>query len=252
MVRRLAAADAQSYWMSAKIPNDAFLLYGFAGVPDDLEQAIGVIRGRAEDCAEFRVRIRDGSALTYPSWVSGHVGADQFSVRELDDNSWAGCLAAVGGLADDQLDARVWPWRLVVFTPVEGAPGVSGPATVAVVQMSHAFADGVRSSALAARLFGRADEIAPVTTPRLRGVLLPWRGLVAARAHRQLVRDTEAGLVPPQAPIASCAANQHPTGGHAQRAHPDPAPRPTGGPDRDGRRAVRGVHGTVGASARDG
>ena len=49
MLRRLAAADAQSYWMSAKMPSDAFLLYGFAGVPDDLEQAIGVIRGRAED-----------------------------------------------------------------------------------------------------------------------------------------------------------------------------------------------------------
>jgi hypothetical protein len=218
MVRRLAAADAQSYWISAKIPNDAFLLYGFAGVPDDLAQAIGVIRGRAADCAEFRVRIRDGSALTYPSWVSGLVGVDQLSARELDDNSWAGCLAAVGGLADEQLDARVWPWRLIVFTPVEGAPGVSGPATVAVVQMSHAFADGVRSSALAARLFGRADEIAPVATQRLRGVLLPWRGLVAARAHRQLVRDTEAGLVPPQAPTrAALRTNTPPAGTRSVR-----------------------------------
>ena len=155
----------------------------------------------------------DGGTLTYPSWVSGPVGAGQFTVHELDDNSWAGCLAAVGGLADEQLDARLWPWRLVVFTPVEGVPGVSGPATVAVVQMSHAFADGVRSSALAGRLFGRADEIAPVTTPRLRGVLLPWRGLVAARAHRQLVRDTEAGLVPPQAPSRPALRTNAPPAG---------------------------------------
>jgi hypothetical protein len=28
---------------------------------------------------------------------------------------------------------------------------------------------------------------------------LPWRSVLAARAHRQLVRETEAGLVPPQA-----------------------------------------------------
>jgi hypothetical protein len=212
-VRRLAATDAQSYWTSAQIPNDAFLLYGFAGVPDDLAQAIEVIRGRADECADLCVRVRDGGALTYPSWVTGIVEADQLAVHELDDNSWAGCLAAIGGLADDQLDARVWPWRLVVFTPVEGLPGVSGPATVAVVQMSHALADGVRSSALAARLFGRAEAIAPVTTPRLRGVKLPWRGLVAARAHRQLVRDTEAGLVPPQAPSRpALRSNARPAG----------------------------------------
>ena len=103
-VRRLAAVDAQSYWLSAKIPNDPLLVYGFDGVPADLEQAIEVIRGRAEGCAEFRLRIRDGSTLTYPSWASVDVDAGQFTVHQLDDNSWAGCLAAVGGLADDQLD----------------------------------------------------------------------------------------------------------------------------------------------------
>ena len=45
--RRLAAVDTQTYWMSAKIPNDQFLLYGFAGVPSDLQQALGVVRQRA-------------------------------------------------------------------------------------------------------------------------------------------------------------------------------------------------------------
>jgi len=30
MARRLSAVDAQMYWMSAKIPNDQFLLYGLA------------------------------------------------------------------------------------------------------------------------------------------------------------------------------------------------------------------------------
>ncbi len=200
MVRRLAAVDAQTYWMSARIPNDQFLLYGFAGVPPRLEEAIDVVRGRANDCGELRLRVRDGGSLTYPAWVSAEVDDGQFTVHDLDDNSWAGCLAAVCALADDQLDARVWPWRLHIFTPVAGVPTAAGPGTVAVLQVSHALGDGTRSSALAARLFGRPVDVAPVSTPRLRGIRLPWRGVVAARAHRRLVRDTEAGEVPPQAP----------------------------------------------------
>ena len=120
-------------------------------------------------------------------------------MHELDDNSWAGCLAAVSRLADDHLDPRVRPWRLHFFTPVDGIPTSSGAGTVAVLQISHVLADGARSSALAALLFGRAVDVAPVTTPRVRGVTLPWRSFIAARAHRQLVRDTESGLVPAQA-----------------------------------------------------
>ena len=61
-------------------------------------------------------------------------------------------------------------------------------------------ADGIRSSALAAWLFGRAGEVPPVPAPPpFRGAALPWRSFRAARAHRQMVRDTDAGLVPPQA-----------------------------------------------------
>ena len=212
-MRRLASVDAQSYWISAKIPNDAFLVYGFAGVPGDLEQAIESVRGAAQDCAELRLRIRDGNPLTYPAWVDGDIEVGRFAVHELDDNSWASCLAAVGRLADHQLDPRVSPWRLHVFSPVDGVPTVSGAGAVAVVQMSHAYADGVRSSALAARLFGRADDVAPVPAPRLRGVKLPWRGFLAARAQRRLIQDTEDGLVPPQAPTRpALRTNAQPAG----------------------------------------
>jgi hypothetical protein len=71
---------------------------------------------------------------------------------------------------------------------------------VAVLQVAHVLGDGVRTAALAAWLFGRGDEVPPVPgPPRLRGLALPWRAYVAARAHRRLVRDTDAGLVPPQA-----------------------------------------------------
>ncbi len=230
-VRRLAAVDAQTYWMSAKIPNDQFLLYGFAGVPAALGSAIEAIRRRAGDCPELRLRVREGGALTYPAWVSADVDAGQFALHHLDDESWAGCLSAVGRLADDQLDARVWPWRLHIFTPVLGVPTVAGPGTVAVLQMSHVLADGVRSSALAAWLFGRTVDVAPVPTPRMRGVRLPWRGFLAASAHRQLVRDTESGLVPPQAPSRpALRSNTRPAGVRSVRTlvrHRDQLSGPT-------------------------
>ncbi len=184
----------------------------------DLEQALAVVLGRAADCAELRLRIREDSPLTYPAWVGGPVDADRITVHALHDSSWAACLEAVSGLADHQLDPRVWPWHVHVFTPVEGVPTVAGPGTVTVVQMSHAFADGVRSSALAARLFGREVDIAPVPAPRLRGVTLPWRSFAAARAHRQLVRDTDAGLVPPQAPTRpALRSNAQPAGARSVR-----------------------------------
>jgi hypothetical protein len=197
--RRLAAVDAQTYWMSGKIANDQLLLYGFAGVPANLHQAIGVVRGRANECAELRLRVHEGNVLTYPAWVSGDVDDDQLTVHDLHDDSWAGCLQAVNRLADNQLDPQAHAWRLHVFAPVHGVPTVSGPGTVAVLQISHVLADGVRSSALAAHLFGRAGEMSSVSPPRLRAIRLPWRSFVAARAHRRLIRDTEAGLVPAQA-----------------------------------------------------
>ena len=199
MVRRLSAVDAQMHWMSAKIPNDQFLLYGFAGEPSDLDQALQRVRQRARNCPELRLRVEERNALTYPAWVTGDVEPDQFVLHDLADNSWAGCLAAVAGLAEHQLDARRMTWRLHVFTPVDGLPG-AGVGTVAVLQATHALGDGIRSSALAAWLFGRAGEVPPVPAPPpFRGAALPWRSFRAARAHRQMVRDIEAGLVPPQA-----------------------------------------------------
>ncbi|OBK73871.1 DUF1298 domain-containing protein [Mycobacterium sp. 1274761.0] len=214
---RLAAVDAQTYWMSAKVPNDQFLLYGFDGVPADFERAVAEVRDRAAGCAELRLLVRDGSAFTYPAWVTGDV-AGQFITQELADNSWSGCLESVGRLAANQLDPRVAPWRLHIFSPVIGVPGASGAGTVVVLQMSHVLADGQRSSELAARLLGRAVDIAPVPTPRLRAIRSPWRSVVAARAHRQLVRDTESGRVPAPAPTRpALRSNARPAGARSLR-----------------------------------
>ncbi len=185
--------------MSAKIPNDQFLLYAFDGVASDVDRALAVIRDRAGACPELRLRIRDRGFLTYPTWADADVTEDQFVVHDLADRTWAGCLAAVAGLGENQLDAQATAWRLHVFSPVEGLPS-GGVGTVAVLQAAHALGDGIRSSALAALLLGRRGTVPPVKSPSpFRGAALPWRAFRAARSHRRLVRDTEAGVVPPQA-----------------------------------------------------
>lgn len=197
-MRRLAAIDAQNWWMSAKFPNDQFLLYAFGGVPDDLDAALDEVRARAQRSPDLSVQVRDDFRLTYPAWVPRQVGDDQF-VRHDNELGWNECLDGVAGLADHQVDATVTPWRLHVFGRVREIPG-AGTGAVVVLQMSHALADGTRASALAAWLLGRPGEIAPVSSQRLRAARLPWRAVAAARTHRQLVRDTVSGAVPPPAP----------------------------------------------------
>ncbi len=191
----MAAVDAQFYWMSAKIPSDELLLYAFDGEPADVGGAVEQVRRRARACPELGLRLDDGCSLTYPRWVPTPVAPEQVVCHDLADRSWHGVLAAVAGLADSQLDLRRMPWRLHVFTPVLGIPGVDGRGAVAVLQAPHALADGVRGAALAAWLFGRAAPVPEVQRPS--PGFFCWRAAEAARAHRGLVRDTRAGLLSP-------------------------------------------------------
>jgi hypothetical protein len=193
----MAAVDAQFYWMSAKVPNDDFLLYAFDGEPADCARAIEQVCRRARVCPDLTMRVQDGSSLTYPQWVPAAIGPEQVVRHDLADRSWRDCLAAVAGLAGAQLDTRRMPWRLHVFTPVFGIPGVTGAGTVAVMQVAHALADGTRASAMAAWLFGRGAPVPELARPP--AGFLPWRAVDAARTHRRLVRDTRAGLLAPGA-----------------------------------------------------
>lgn len=224
----MAAVDAQFYWMSAKIPNDQFLLYAFDNAPTDVEGALAQVIRRARACPELQMRVHDGSALTYPQWVVTGVQPKQVVRHDLADSSWQGCLTAVAGLAADQLDIRQMPWRVHVFTPVTGIPGVDRAGAVAVVQVGHALGDGARASALAAWLFGRAVPVPSV--PRRRGVF-PWRALTAARAHRRLVRDTSSGrLVAGLGSRPLLSTNARPEGVRALRTlvrHRSQIPGPT-------------------------
>jgi len=194
---RMAAADAQLLWLSAKVPNDQFLVYVFDGAPD-IPAALREVRRNAEGLDELRIRVCDDSRWRYPQWLSGEVGAEQFVVHEAGaSGDWRGCLEAVARLG--QLDATRMAWRVNVFPPA-----------VVVVQASHALGDGTRSAALAAALLGRRVPITAVAPGR--GNLL-WRGIGAARAHRGMVRETEAGsLEPPPAPRPVLSVNSRPTG----------------------------------------
>jgi hypothetical protein len=194
---RMAAADAQLLWLSAKVPNDQFLVYVFDGTPD-IPAGLEEVRRNAEGFQELRLRVCDDSPWRYPRWVSAEIGAEQFAVHQaIESGDWSACLDSVARL--DQLDVTRMAWRVNIFPPA-----------VVVVQVSHALGDGTRSAALAAALLGRRVPI-PAVTPD-RGNLL-WRGIGAARAHRAMVRDTEAGaLEPPPGPRPPLSVNAHPTG----------------------------------------
>ncbi len=128
------------------------------------------------DCAELRLRVRDGIPLTYPEWASVDVDAGQFTVHELDDNSWAGCLAAVSRLADDHLDPRVYvrggctSSPLCTAYPAPREPGRSPSCRSRMCSPTGRDRRRWRRGCSAATV-----DIEPLTTPRLRGINLPWR-----------------------------------------------------------------------------
>jgi hypothetical protein len=88
-------------------------------------------------------------------------------------------------------------WRVHVFPEVRDIPGAAGGSMV-VVQMTHALGDGTRSAELAGALLGRRQPVAALATPDS-GPLL-WRAMLAARAHRRLLRDIEDGRSAPPVP----------------------------------------------------
>ncbi len=186
----MAAADAQLLWLSEKVPNDQFLLYAFDG-PADPGLGTAEIARRASAFPELRMRVVTDRGWRYPRWEPGEVQPGQFLVH--DERNWQSCLDAVAGLA--QLDPTRMCWRIHVFPGVAAVPG-AGNGSVVVVQIAHALGDGTRSADLAAVLLARSTALRPVREPD-RG-LLPWRAVAAARAHRRLVADTDAGRLPAQ------------------------------------------------------
>ena len=183
---QLAAVDAQLFWLSARMPNDQFLVYGFGSQPSP--GALAEVRRRAAENPEFGLRIADESRWSYPRWVTAPVTDEQFVVHD-EAIGVAGDFGALAGLG--RLDATRIAWRVHLFAP-----------DVVVVQMSHALGDGTRSSALAAALLGRRGALPPPVIPD-RG-FLPWRAVAAARSQR--------GAPPPVPPRPALSVNNAPGG----------------------------------------
>lgn len=176
-IEQMAPRDAQMYWMSTKIPNDQFLLFCFDSPTPDLDAVRSVIAARAARIADLRVRAVDVAGhLDYPYWGPRDESQVPLTVHALADPSWPRCRSAIAALLPNTVDIRQSPWHLHLFPDVKGAPRVSGSALIAVLQVSHALADGQRATAVARALFGDGSPVGGVVPevparPALRGLV---------------------------------------------------------------------------------
>ncbi len=213
----LAPRDARTFWAASIVPSDQFLLYCFDHGDRPAPTAAAVadaVLARAPSIADLRLRVAPAPGdLEHPAWAPSTVA----DIREGVARTWDAVPAAIARLLPRQVDATVAPWRLHVFPHVAGAPRCTGPATVVVLQVSHALADGRRSAEIARSLFGRVDPApAPVFEP-LPAAVRAARGLVglpvalartvalgalAPRARTEIDRRTGAGTLP--APVPGC------------------------------------------------
>ncbi|NMD56521.1 MULTISPECIES: wax ester/triacylglycerol synthase domain-containing protein [Tsukamurella] len=211
----LSPRDARTHWASAVIPSDQFMLYCFDhgdGPAPSAAEVADVVLARAPSIPDLRLRIAPAPGdLEHPAWAP----CDVIDVREGIARTWDAVPAAVARLFSRQVDATVAPWRVHVFPRVAGAPRCAGLATVLVLQVAHALADGRRSAEIARALLGSggAREV-PAARP-LPGPLRAVRGLLglpvalartvvlgvrAPRAREEIDRRTRDGALPPAAP----------------------------------------------------
>ncbi|MFD0362002.1 hypothetical protein ACFQZZ_11170 [Nocardia sp. GCM10030253] len=164
----VAPQDATMYWLSKRTENDLFLLYCFADSGRPTAELRAMVARRSARIPDLRVRLREVPGdLDYPSWIPCDFAAEQFMEHPLPESNWPTVLVALGKLLGTGLDAAVRPWRLHIFRAISGAPGPqpeAEPATVVVLQMSHALADGRRAARIARALFSESGTIHEVGT----------------------------------------------------------------------------------------
>lgn len=247
------------YWLSARTRNDLFLLYCFADTGQSVTELRAALANRVTRIPDLLVHVLDTPAnIAYPVWATCEFIDEQFVAHDLGSATWANVTTALGGLLDTGVRAEHRAWRLHLFRGIAGAPGFGDgeSALVAVLQLSHALADGRRAAAIARALFGDADPVEPAPdaaptalplriadrTRAAAGNLLNriapagWadaalavpkfpidmartviRGIEAFRAERKLAELVAAGTVPPPPPGA--APNLLNGGGESPAAH---------------------------------
>ncbi|OZC97626.1 hypothetical protein CH275_26385 [Rhodococcus sp. 06-235-1A] len=211
---RMHPADARAYWMASKIPSDQFLLYCFDAGPDDLDAEVVRLLERSTGIEVLRTHIADATAgLDYPRWTAADPCTEAITVHR-KSNTWAECLHAISSSFDRQVDPRLSVWHLHLYPNIIDAPGGTQPALVAVLQLSHAAADGALAAQTARDLFGthrlppaprsdRRSTAAEVTSTMVAALALPLRvalmvrgGLRARRDALRLEHATASGEIP--------------------------------------------------------
>lgn len=211
------------YWLSTRTRNDLFLLYCFADAGLPTAELRETLARRIIRIPDLLVHVLDTPAnIAYPIWEPCEFIDDQFVVHPLPAATWSNLTTALGDLLNTGVRAQHRPWRLHLFREVADAPGFAPDETalVAVLQLSHALADGRRAAEIARALFTEGD--APLSSSRKHAGMTGWpaaamalpripismartviRGLAAARAQRELAELTAAGAIPPPSPGAS-------------------------------------------------
>ncbi|WP_067885470.1 WS/DGAT domain-containing protein [Nocardia vaccinii] len=218
----LAPQDATRYWLSHRTVNDLFLLYCFTDAGQSFEQLRDEVCKRAASIPDLCVRLRE-HRFAYPEWVPCAISAEQITEPVLAAPRWPNVVAALEDLLSRGVRADEHPWRLHLFRGIRDAPGGVSPALVAVLQLSHALADGRRSAEIARALWSDvahrevlgssarmaavrnfAASLRPVEAVALLGMPVAMartviRGLDAERARRRLEELTDRGEIPPPA-----------------------------------------------------
>ncbi|MGV9674597.1 hypothetical protein ACWDSJ_04900 [Nocardia sp. NPDC003482] len=238
-MHRMSARDATRYWLSRRMGNDLFLLYCFDETGLPTAELRAWVLERAARIPDLRVRVRE-RRFAFPEWAPRAVTDDQV-VEHAAGPGWADLVAVLENVVGETLRADERAWRLHLMREVRDAPRGSQPATLAVLQLSHALADGRRAAAIARELFSASPPagIDPGSASGLRPSLLSWfkdvatesislailpidlgrtmfRGLAAERSRRELAELTARGAIPaPAAQVPPTPLNRGP----APRAH---------------------------------
>ncbi|MEV6774604.1 WS/DGAT domain-containing protein [Nocardia sp. NPDC051030] len=201
----LAPRDATMYWLSARTRNDLFLLYCFAdsGQSDALLRR--TIANRVAGIPDLLVHVLATPAnIAYPFWAPCEFIDDQFTVHPLPIPTWSNLQAALGELLATGLRADRRAWHLHVFREVDDAPGFASgeSALVAVLQLSHALADGRRAAEIARALFAEAPVAPESAVAERHKSVLSQPMSAAAGLLRRIVPE----WVVPGETITACAA----------------------------------------------
>ncbi len=175
--------DAEMYWLSSKVRSDQFLLFAFDAAGRAVDDAELLARARAIPVLNQVVRETIWN-LDYPRWVPARAASSQIVTRA----SGQTFVQVLDDVAHRLVDAQVVPtreaWRLHLYPDVTEAPDAGGPCNVAVLQVSHALADGRGATSLARQLFAPPQNRPGAPTDRRIADQFPLTGGFGGRVSR--------------------------------------------------------------------